>query len=143
MKSLDLWTVVDYLPTRLPFKKESIEKALGIVLLPKGASGDVFAFFAGGPVLLQGERQIENVDLRVRNEQPHPGFLALSLSGACVSRKEVLERSKGLAISATPRGRSLDEQTYWSKQESWGKLSFGFAERNPDCLRSVVFDPKV
>ncbi len=142
MNKIDIWAVVDYLPTRLPFTKESIANALNVVLIEKADSNDYVIFFEGGPIPLAGDRQLEEIDLRIRREQPHPGFLTLSVSGKCIPRKEVLDRYKGLTITSHPRGGSWDEKTYWSKEEAWGRISFGFTERNPDCLRSVVFDPK-
>lgn len=143
MKQLDIWTVVNYLPTRLPFAKESVEKSLNVVLIAKATGNDVFTFFEGGPVPLADSRRLEKIDLRIRREQPHPGFLMLSVAGSCIPREEVLDRYKGLSITSVPRGRSPDEQTYWSREDAWGWIRFGFAERNPDCLSSVVFDPKM
>lgn len=140
MKTLDLWTVIDYLPTRLPFSTDKIESALNVVLA-KDSENEYFSFYKAQDLALSNGVVIEAIDLRIRKEQPHPGFLVIRLAGACVPRAEVLRRYEGLDITDHPRGRSLDEQTSYSRREVWGKLSFGFAERSPDCLRSVVFNP--
>lgn len=140
MKTLDLWTVIDYLPTRLPFSTDKIESALNVVLA-KDSENEYFSFYKAQDLALSNGVVIESIDLRIKKEQPHPGFLVIQLAGACVPRAEVLRRYEGLDITDHPRGRSLDEQTSYSRREVWGKLSFGFAERSPDCLRSVVFSP--
>ncbi|OWQ84468.1 hypothetical protein CDN99_24575 [Roseateles aquatilis] len=141
MKQLDLWTLVDYLPTRTPFDKDKIEKALRIVLVQDEelATGS-FDAFKGGPVLLADEAQVESASLRVSRTEPvDKWILNLSITGRCVARSAVLARVPRLQITGAPRGRSLDEQTYWSSKEAWGSISFGFAERHPDCLSSVLF----
>jgi hypothetical protein len=70
-----------------------------------------------------------------------PGVLMLTLPpDHAPLRKDVTERFTGLTITATPRGRSLDEQTEFTRSESWGLLGFGFAERDPTKLRSIVFN---
>lgn len=140
VKTLDLWTVIDYLPTRLPFSTDKIESALNVVLA-KARENEYFGFYEASDLALSRGVTLEKLDLRIRKEQPHPGFLVLTIGGACVPRAEVMGRYDGLQLAGVPRGRSLDEETSWSRQESWGKLSFGFSERARDCLRSVVFEP--
>ena len=44
-----------------------------------------------------------------------------------------------LTLTEAPRGRSPDEETKYEAKTGWGRLVFGFAERNPDCLSSVGF----
>jgi hypothetical protein len=61
----------------------------------------------------------------------------------CIDRAATLQRYGPLQLSQSPRGGSLDEETSFTRAELWGKISFGFAERKPDCLSSVVFDHKL
>lgn len=140
MKTLDLWTVIDYLPTRLPFSTDKIESALNVVLA-KDSENEYFSFYKAGDLALSNGVVIESIDLRIRKEQPHPGFMVLRLTGTCVAKAEVMRRYEGLKLTEYPRGRSLNEQAHFSRRESWGEISFGFAERARDCLRSVVFSP--
>ena len=140
MKTLDLWTVVDYLPTRLPFSTDKIESALNVVLTLVDEN-DFVRFYEAADVALSHGVLIEKIDVRIQKQQPDPGFVSLKIAGACVPRAEVMSRYDGLAITDVPRGRSPDEQTSWSRREVWGELSFGFAESAPDCLRTIVFDP--
>ena len=66
----------------------------------------------------------------------------LELGGPCVPLEEVRGHYGDLQITDTPHGHSLDEKTSYTAYLPWGELSFGFAERNPDCLASIVFEPK-
>jgi hypothetical protein len=140
MKTLDVWTVIDYMPTRLPFSTDKIESALNVVLA-KASENRFFNFYEAKDLALSQGVTIETLDLRIRKEQPHPGFLVLSFGGACVARADVFGRYDNLKLSDAPRGRSLDENTSWTREEPWGKLTFSFSERARDCLRSVSFDP--
>jgi len=98
------------------------------------------SFYDGGPLGLGGKIDIKAVFLRVRNENETQGMVSLYLNGTCVALDEVRAHYPGVIITGTPRGHSLDEETYWSIWRPWGKLSFGFKERNPKCLASVVLD---
>lgn len=139
MKTFDLWTLVDDLPTRMPLKRDKLQTLLGVALREK-ESNAYTDMYEGGPVYLKGEVEIESIDLRVSKDQANSRLMVLNLAGSCVRKADVLGRNPDLAITDHPRGRSLDEKTSYSLEKSWGKLSFGFAERSPDCLRSVVFD---
>lgn len=95
-------------------------------------------FFAG-PVRLADGVTIDEAFLRLNKQEPRTRWgLVLRIGGACVPRTDVIRRHEGLEITGTPRGGSLDEETAWSRSEPWGRLSFGFAERDPDCLSSVL-----
>lgn len=138
MKTFDIWTLVDYLPTRMPLERDTIQTILGAVLRETD-SNEFTAFFEGGPVLLKNDVEIESIDLRVNRGRASRRLLVLKFAGKCVTKAEVFGRNQGLELTDHPRGRSLDEETSWSVKQSWGQLSFGFSERNPDCLRTVVF----
>ncbi|ALV06032.1 hypothetical protein [Roseateles depolymerans] len=141
MNPLDLWTLVDDLPTRTPFDKEKIEQALRIVLIQdEELTNEYFTALKGGPVSLAREVDIEAVSLRVSVKEPTEKWLLnLTVAGKCVARSDVLARYPRLEVTNAPRGRSPNEETSYSRKELWGKLSFGFAQRNPDCLSSVLF----
>jgi len=100
------------------------------------------SFYDGGRLSLIDQIDIAAVLLRVRNEDEARGMVSLYLdpSGACITPDDVHGHFPDVVITDHPRGHSLDEQTYWSTQQPWGELSFGFKERNPDCLASVVLD---
>ena len=140
---MTLWQVVDALPRLIPFTKAGVEKLFSVHLAETDYTGnDVFQFYKSNPVQLPDGVVISNIDLRIRRKVGHPGFLSLSLESACVNLDQVRRRFGPLEITEIPRGHSLNEKTYHTARLPWGELSFGFAERNPDCLASIVFDPK-
>jgi hypothetical protein len=79
-----------------------------------------------------------NVDLRIRREGDHLGFLVLQIDGAGITLDQVIAQYNQLKTS----GNSLDEETCYSQVMPWGTLSFGFKERNPDYLSSIAYDPE-
>jgi hypothetical protein len=140
MQPFDLWTLIGHLPTRAPFTKEGLEQAFRIVLLREEIANEYFDSFGGGHVPLANEMEVKQLEFRVSKKDPvNKWMLWLLLAGRCAERAEVLARYADLKITQSPRGGSLDEETKWSRQEPWGRLSFGFAERDFNCLRSVVF----
>lgn len=136
---VDLWTLLNDLPSRMPLDPEQVQGVFGVALGHVSAN-EYVDFFEGGPAHLANGVDVESLDLRVHKHQPLHRLLVLSLAGRCVERSAVLSRYVGLQISDHPRDTFPDRETYWSTQLPWGKLSFGFAQGNPDCLRTVVFD---
>ena len=140
---MTLWQAIDALARQVPFSKSGIENTLSTRLSETDDEGsDVFQFFKGTPVKLTDGVVIENVDLRIKRQGAHPGFMVLRLGGPCVGLDAVRGHYGGLEITDVPRGRSLDEATTHSARLPWGQLSFSFTERNPGCLASVAFKPK-
>ncbi len=140
---LTWWQAVDALVKQIPFSKKKVETLLKTSLSETDNTGnDVFQFYESPPVTLKDGVVIRNIDLRIKRIGPHPGFMVLEIKGQCITLDQIRRRYGPLEITEAPRGRSLDEETSHSAMQPWGKLSFGFAERNPDCLASIVFNPK-
>jgi hypothetical protein len=140
--SMTLWKVIKELEQQIPFSKEKIEQTLSTVLVRRDVSGNHFFFFyRSDPVQLQNGGLISHVDLRIKRESKHPGFLVLNISGECVPLQQVRMHYNQTRITDHPRGRSLDEVTSHTATLPWGELSFSFKERQPDCLSSVAFEP--
>ena len=141
-----LWQTIDTLTEQIPFRRAKIERAFETKLFVGDPRQFViqpsFEPLEGGPVGLADGVVVEMIDLRVRPEESHPGFLVLRVAGTCISLDEVRARYGTLAITDRPRGRSLDEVTSFTTIQPWGKLTFSFTVRNPDCLSSVAFAPK-
>ncbi|PCE34064.1 hypothetical protein [Burkholderia ubonensis] len=138
-----LWQAIDALAQQVPFSKTKIEQTLSTRLTETDEEGnDVFQFFKSTPVTLSDGVVIKSVDLRIKRQGEHPGFMVLELGGPCVGLDAVRGRYGHLEITDVPRGRSLDEATTHSAQLPWGQLSFSFEERNPACVASVSFKPK-
>lgn len=68
-------------------------------------------------------------------------FVSIVAQG-CPRKSDVEARYSPWKRTDVPRGEALDEQAYWTRHEAWGELSFGFAERAPGCLKSIVFTAK-
>lgn len=66
-------------------------------------------------------------------------LLIIKILDGCPRKSDIEARFAPWTVTNTPRGQSLNEETNWSRKEPWGKLSFGFAERAPDCLSSITF----
>lgn len=120
----------------------AVERMLGTPLRPSSSTGSFAISRAtdvhAGPLTLA-------VELR----EPIPGsgatagpLLIVDIVSGCPARAEVAARFQPWILSDTPRGRSPDEETSWSREEPWGKLSFGFPDAHPDCLRTVSFHVK-
>jgi hypothetical protein len=146
MKSSDktLWQILDELSHQLPFSKKRIETVLSTQLSESDKRGnDIFLFYMSPPVNLADGIVISNVDLRLKREGSHPGFLVLEIEGAHITGAQVRKHYDHLKITDFPRGRSPEEATVYSQDLPWGRLSFGFKERNRDCLASVSFHPNI
>lgn len=140
--AMTLWQAIDALAAQIPFSAQKVGHTLSTTFNDThAAGGDVFQFFEGAPVRLADGTELSRIDLRIKREGPHPGFLVLDLQGRCVPLAEVRQHHGALEITDVPRGRSLDESTSYTATLGWGRLSFGFTERNPDCLAHVAFDP--
>ena len=138
-----LWQAIDALTHQLPFSKANVERLLSVRLSEtKEGGNDVFQIYKSDPVTLPDGVVIENVDLRIRRVGPDPGFLVLDTGGRCIKIDDVRTHYASLSVTDRPRGRSLDEVTSYTASLPWGRLSFGFKERNRQCLASVAFDPR-
>ncbi|MEJ8852789.1 hypothetical protein [Variovorax rhizosphaerae] len=140
--SMTLWELVGTLKTRLPYTKEKIETAINSKLSEIESNNDAFHFYRGGDVQLRDGVVISKIDLRIKRTGIHPGFLVVEIAGTCVPLDSIQRHYARLETTGVPRGRSLEEATTYSSSESWGKVSFGFREKNPGCLAYIAFDPK-
>ena len=139
----NIWQAIEALVQQIPFSKQKVEAALSTVLTEKEDDfNKLFLFYKSAPIQLTEGLVISGVDLRIKREGGHPGFLVLAVEGACITPAQLREHYKELQITQVPRGRSLEEETTFTQTLPWGKLSFGFKERNRDCLASIVFEPQ-
>lgn len=137
----NFWQVVENLTKKIPFKKDSLEEFLGASLMEKRKTANT-VFYEGHSIKLKDGSVIEKIDLRIGLEQNHPGFLVLDLSGTCFTLDNVHSHFGPTSITQVPSGQSIDEPTVHTSMQSWGALSFGFRESNPNCLAYVAFAPE-
>jgi hypothetical protein len=110
--------------------------------LVETSHNEYFAFLEGTNARFD-VLQIDKVDLRLRLDgEPHAGFLVLRIANPCIKKGDIMSQYTKLTLSSAPRGRSDDEETSYVRDDAWGRISFGFAENNPECLASVALDPK-
>lgn len=120
--------------------KAGVERFAGRALQRADSGGNPYfaSWRAGGASF--GPIVVSNISLRepVAGSPATAGaILVLTIGGGCARRAEVESRFGPLSQVGVPRGRSRDEETSLARQEPLGRLTFGFAERNPDCLRSI------
>lgn len=129
----EIAAIVDRLRGLRTLDRTNVEQVLGR-RLTRTDGNQAFTFWGAA-----GRGLVAKIDFRepVRGGTATAGPILVLILGGCVSRREIESRFGPLAITGTPRGRSLDEETALSREESLGRLSFGFAERKPDCLRSL------
>ena len=94
------------------------------------------------PIELTDGVIISTVDLRLKRVGKDSGFLVLDIGGNCITTSQLMVKYDYLRITGTPSGHSLLGETSYSQDMPWGRLSFGFEEKNPNCLADVAFDPK-
>jgi hypothetical protein len=140
--SMTLWQAIDALAQQIPFSKEKVEKVLSTQLFERASANEYFHFYKSPSISLAEGVVIFEIDLRIKKEGGHPGFLGAEIIGTCITLDQIRARYDQLKVVGHPRGKSLDEKTVYSQVMPWGNLSFGFRERNPDCLASVGFGPK-
>lgn len=146
--NMTLWQTIDALAQQIPFTRAKVEAVLMTHLVEKDTSGSPFPnrefqfYVPGRTARLSDGVVISNVDLRIRRRAGHPGFLVLNFNGACIGLDEIRAHYEDIKLTFPPRPDSADPSTGYSAFLPWGKLSFGFLMRNPDCLSSLVFDPE-
>lgn len=132
--------VVDNLRSLPNFSRGAIERATGARLTAQRETG-LFSFYEARDVEIGGVTVglIDYREPRVAGTATAGPLLRLKLAAGCPKRQDIEARYGPLKITGAPRGRSLDEETQLSTPQAWGQLTFGFAERTPDCLTSVIF----
>ncbi|TRW16741.1 hypothetical protein [Glacieibacterium frigidum] len=119
-------------------ERGAIERLLGTRLSEGEGTSAVDIYEASGVALPDGR---VDIDLRAAKAGATTGgLLNLGISGACLKRGDVERKYGPLTLSGVPRGRSTEEPVSFSRDEPWGRLSFGFAQDNPDCVKTVTFD---
>jgi len=142
---MTLWQTIDTLAQQIPFTRAKVERVLESGLFVRDprefAIQPSFQALGGGPAGLADGVVVDKIDLRIGEEKDDPGFLVLRLAGSCIGLDAVRAHYPTLGVTDRPRGRSWDEVTSYTTVLPWGRLSFSFAQRNPDCLSSVAFAP--
>lgn len=139
--NLSVWQLIEDIQAA-PFTLAGVEKILGQTLVEQTQkSNEYFQFFSGQELALAGNSRIVKIDLRLpRGTSNSKGMLAIHLGGECITMQQVSQQFADLAVTGMPRGGSLEEATTYTANTAWGKVSFGFQQKKPDCLRYLVFN---
>lgn len=134
-----LWQLIDALGHQPSLAPDKIVLVLPVEFSEKSRNA-YFSFHDGGRLDLADKIVVEKVELRTSLKDGANGMVVLSLGGMCLTIDQVRAHFPAVALAGFPRGRSLDEETTYTTLQGWGQLSFGFKERKPECLATVVVD---
>lgn len=139
MQNINLWQLIDVLTEYPSFAPSDLSTVLpvGFVQASRRSS---FTVYRGGAASLAEGVELASVEVRSDHEDARLGLISIQLTGICVTLAQVREHYPDIVLSDTPRGRSLEEVTGFSAVKPWGKVSFGFKERNRECLATVTID---
>jgi hypothetical protein len=139
-EDMTLFAFIDKVVSGGRIDKATVEAVTG-VKLSLLSSDEYTKSYAGHGFALK-DTTVGSIDYReaARSNPVRGSLLVMDLNASCITKSAVLARYKPLTIIDEPRGRSLNEETAYARSESWGRLSFGFAERARDCLSSIAFD---
>jgi len=98
---------------QIPFTRSNVERVFATELFVRDPREFVirpsFLPPGGGPVSLADGVMVRKIDLRVRQEESHPGFLVPRVGGTCIGLDAVRAHHGTLTFNERPRGRSLNE----------------------------------
>ncbi len=122
-----------------PMNPVQVETALGTALSIAPGDGP-FRIYAGkaGPGS-DGRSATVEYRMPVSAAATAGPMLILKLDGPCLNKAQVQNRYGPLKLLDVPRGTSLDEESSFARIYPWGRLSFGFPERDRDCAKTVVY----
>jgi len=142
MTPLTLWRALDAVTAQAPFTKEKIENILSIHLEEyTNPSNRYWTFYKSPGITLQDGVTLTSVNFSFNKDVYNSGSVGIDLEGACITLDQVRKNYPLLALASLPRGESLEEARYYSSEFPWGKISFGFKEKRPDCLSHVSLKP--
>ena len=67
-------------------------------------------------------------------------MIVLTVQQGCAGRAKVQQKYSPWHLVEVPHGHSVNEEAVWQRSETWGTASFGFAERDPGCLASLILE---
>jgi hypothetical protein len=136
-----LWQMIEQITQQIPFSQVKIETALK-TRLHEDQRNEATAFLKGQNVDLAYGMRVSAVELRIPLKNTFKALIVLDIDGACITTDQLRERYGELIITESPHHGYPDEATAHTSHQRWGDLSFGFKERNRECLAYIVLAPK-
>jgi len=142
---MKLEELVQKLENANPWTVEAVEKILGTKLSVTYSSKHILSYESGQLDYDEGLLLVKT-ELRLNKGTNEMTRLIVNLSddASCFMLDRIKRAYPDIQLDpyGPPRGKSLDEETgFWAKRP-WGHISFGFKERRPNCLSSIIFIPK-
>jgi hypothetical protein len=138
-----IWNLIDDIQTQSSLTLAHVEKTLVQTLAHDTRhSNEYFKFYKGQSIQFAGEVKVSTIDLRLPQQGAQsPGMLLMYLEGKCITMPQLKQQYENLKITEIPRGKSLEEATTYTANNSWGEIDFGFQMKKPDCLAYVILKP--
>ena len=139
---MKLEELIQKLDAANPWTTEKVETALESKLI-ETVSTKTFVSYMMGQHLYEEGLIIEEVELRLRigTNKMIRLIVDLSDSASCFTLDRVKEIFPDNPLSG-PGGYTLAGVTYYRTKRSWGQFSFGFNDRRPNCLASIILIPE-
>jgi hypothetical protein len=132
--------LIDRILANPPSTPDSVQSLTGVKLAPSNAN-DSFQIYQGSGVISESGSNVR-IELRtpVSKNATSGSLLIIRVFDECPDIQAIKKRYGTLEITQIPSGKSMSEETVFSKKLDWGIISFGFPEDNKDCLRTVTLD---
>lgn len=127
-----LLALIDRLRTTPPVSPEALAAATGVALAHTGPG------IAEQAAATVGRDSIGFIRVEHRTIPAGGALMVVMLGAPCLARATVETRYGPLEVTDVPRSGHPDEETVFARAEPWGELRFGFAQRRPQCLSSLV-----
>jgi hypothetical protein len=142
IKVTNIDTIIAALIAEPPATVAKVEKILATTL-SAAPTQNVFRQYTGQTENIGDGRSIDIEYRMPQSAQATSGpLLIMKIDGPCLTKTQVQKQYGPLTVTGMPRGQSLDEETSFSRHYDWGALSFGFSERNRECVRTIVYSLK-
>ena len=136
--------LIQALVTSAPRGHAAVETVTGVRLSP--TSSGLFDDYVGHSIRLHGAtvQSIEFREPRANGEVTSGPIVVLTLGNECVERDHIFEHYERLSMIDEPRAdrandpSAVDEGIAFATDEPWGRLTFGFSGRSPNCVATVT-----
>lgn len=78
------------------------------------------------------------IEYRISLANGNPTMFLVKIQDVCLGGAEILSTYGPMSIVAHPSPHALYSEVKYGRDEEWGRMSFGFDQIRPDCLRSVT-----
>lgn len=135
-----IWRKIELLGHQLPFTRAKIEKILGAQLRETPHTPKL-TIAEGGDITLEDGTHVAKIELRFFTTDA-ANSLILDIDGPCITLAQVANHYGELKVTNTPHGQSFEETTAYSAVTAKFGVSFGFKERDRNCVGNIAIGSK-